>query len=120
MHILCRDVSAVSRTLGIHNADLASIRTTHGEVLLFLAVAGEPIEPLTVSTSSFRDAPNCDQIAVRDYDRHRGLPIVLEAAGIAMRADRIRLAGQPLSLMDMAPCLLRRLPATAPERMAAS
>ncbi|GAA1490944.1 hypothetical protein [Brachybacterium sacelli] len=121
MRTIHRDVSAVSRTLGIGRADLAGTRNAQGEIALFLVTGGAPIAPLTIPVRAFGLAMGDDCIAVRDYGEHRGLSRILEAAGIAQMVSHDHAGGTLVAVMCVAGCLLAKIPAAQrPELTAAA
>lgn len=111
MRTICRDVSAVSRTLRIDQADLAGARTTRGEIVLYLTYRSIPLEQLTIPVDALGVDHGADEIAVRDYGEHHGLARTLELAGIAAPVQRLGIGGTPILLMRLAPCLTARVPA---------
>lgn|SRR5699024_1550876 len=120
MRTLHRDVSAISRRLGIRRADLGGIRSVRGDIQLYLTSGGVPVAPLTLPADHFAGGLGADCILVRDYGDHRGLARVLEAAGIAQAVSRSRAGGAPVVVMCLAACLLAKLPAARVERKVAA
>lgn len=120
MRTIHRDVSAVSRTLGIRRADLAGARSAQGRIRLYLTSGGLPVAPLVLPAEQFISGHADDCIAVRDYGDHRGLHRVLEAAGIAQPVSRDSAGGAPVVIMRVAACLLAKMPTARPQQKASA
>lgn len=120
MRTLHRDVSAISRRLGIRRADLAGIRSGRGDIQLFLTSGGVPVAPLTLPGDHLADGLGENCILVRDYGDHRGLARVLEAAGIAQTVSRTTAGGTPVVVKRLAACLLAKIPGVRAEQKAAA